>query len=75
MPTYVPVYRRRLDPETGEPIYGPDGLEVRDLVEVIEVPDDPIYTPTEEDLAVAEAQRLEILAQQSQLLQESTENP
>ncbi len=75
MPTYVPIYRRRLDPETGEPIYGPDGLEIRDLVEVIEVPDDPIYFPTEEDLAVAEAQRLEILAQQIAASQETTENP
>ena len=46
MPTYIPVYQRRLDPETGQPIIGPDGLEVMDLIKIIEIPDEPTYDST-----------------------------
>lgn len=55
MPTYIPVYQRRLDPETGNPIIGPDNREVMDLIEVIEIPDEPIYELTEEERIQLEA--------------------
>jgi hypothetical protein len=46
MPTYIPVYQRKLDPETGRPILEPNGLEVMELVKIIEIPDEPIYDST-----------------------------
>jgi hypothetical protein len=49
MPTYIPVYQRRLDPVTGRPVIGPDRREVMDLIETIEIPDEPVYELTEEE--------------------------
>lgn len=49
MPTYIPVYQRRLDTVTGLPVIGPDRREVMDLIETIEIPDEPVYELTEEE--------------------------
>jgi len=77
MPIYIPVYQRRLDPETGEPMYYPDGEQIMDLVDTIVVPDPPVYEMTAEDIAAMEADK----AQWSQPIQDSpieedpTQNP
>jgi hypothetical protein len=75
MPTYIPIYQRRLDPNTGEPMYNPDGTEIMDLVDTIVVPDPPVIELTPEEKAIVDAQNAEILAQQSQSTQETSENP
>jgi hypothetical protein len=69
MPTYIPVYQKKINSQTGEVEYGPDGLEIMELVKTIEVQDDPVFElsiPTEEDLIQLEA---EILAQKQLLLE------
>jgi hypothetical protein len=43
MPTYIPIYRRRLNPQTGQPEYDSNGKEIVDLIEIIEVPDEPVF--------------------------------
>lgn len=75
MPTYIPVYQRRLDPNTGEPVYNPDGTEIMDLVDTIVVPDPPVIELTPEEQAEVDAQNAEFLAQQNQISEQPTENP
>lgn len=77
MPIYIPVYERRLDPITGEPMYDSDGLQIMDQVDMIVVPDPPVYEMTAEDIAMMRADQ----AQWSQPIQYSpieedpTQNP
>ena len=56
-------------------MYNPDGTEIMDLVDTIVVPDPPVIELTPEEKAIVDAQNAEILAQQSQSTQETSENP
>jgi hypothetical protein len=64
MSTFIPVYQKKINSQTGEVEYGPDGLEIMELIRTIEVQDDPIFKPsipTPEDLIQLQA---DILAQE-----------
>jgi hypothetical protein len=75
MPTYIPVYQRRLDPETGDPIILPDGRELMDLIETIEIPDEPTYELTIEEQAMMEANALAEYELIKIKLEDPIENP
>jgi hypothetical protein len=75
MPIYIPVYQRRLDPNTGEPVYDQNGTQIMDLVETIVVPDPPVIEVDLQLQAESDAYYTQLLAQQSQSIQETTENP
>ncbi len=75
MPIYIPVYQRRLDPNTGEPVYDQNGTQIMDLVETIVVPDPPVIEVDLQQQAESDAYYTQLLAQQSQSIQETTENP
>ena len=77
MPIYIPVYQRRLDPETGEPMYYPNGEQIMDHVDTIVVPDPPIYEMTAEDIAAMEAEKALWIqqTQESPTEPDPTQNP
>jgi len=79
MPIYIPVYQRRLDPETGEPMYNPDGEQIMDQVDTIVVPDpEPsAYELTSEELAQMQADQSwwSQSQQDSPIVEDPTQNP
>jgi hypothetical protein len=64
MPTYIPIHKRRLDPETGKPVYDENGQQIMDLVNIIEVPDPPVYEPLFEEPIAEESIAEESIAEE-----------
>lgn len=69
MPTYIPVFQKKVDPVTGQELLDENGVPIMEHVRDIIVPDPPIYEPTPEELAIM----LEM--EQSQSIQESPTEP
>lgn len=53
MPTYVPVFQRKIDYDTGEELFDESGAPLMEHVRDIIVPEPPVYEyePTPEELA------------------------
>lgn len=63
----ITTFQKRIDPITGEIIRGEDGLEIMDIVSIVEIPDieqapDPIASLQEENALLKE--QLETLLNQ-----------
>lgn len=78
MPTYIPVYQRKINQETGEELSDENGVPIMEHVRDIIVPDPPIipiYEPTPEELAQMEIIQKQMEEQIEQSTQESPTEP